>query len=292
MSRLLILGGMGMLGQQLARSLRNLHDLTVTVRQVEPRWPVDGVNCLSGIDVRDEARLRTLLNSGRWDVVVNATGVIKQRAVPGNIAETVAVNAWLPHALADMCSASGIRLIHFSTDCVFSGTASGTRGPRGYRREDPADARDLYGLTKLLGELDRQGCLCIRTSLVGAEWQGQYGLFGWYLNQTQARVRGFRQAWFSGLTTQVAADLVDHVVREHPGLYGLWHVASEPINKFELLQMVREHTGRGAPIDPDDDFFCDRRLDGSDFHERTGWSAPHWPDMIRRFADEPWPSVC
>lgn len=290
MSRVLILGGLGMLGHRLAETLRERHSVSVTVREPADRLPPDypQVDVIGGVDLCGDETLATLLTAPRWDVVVNAAGVIKHRAASDTTdqvaADTIAVNALLPHRLATACARHGTRLIHFSTDCVFSGDPAGVRGPQGYRAEDPTDARDLYGLSKLLGEVRGPGALCIRTSLIGPELRGHHGLLEWYLRQTEARVRGYTQALFTGLTTPVAARLVDFLIREQPGLRGLWHVAAEPISKHALLLQVRERFERGAPIDPWDGFRCDRRLDGSAFARQTGWRAPDWPTMIDELA--------
>jgi dTDP-4-dehydrorhamnose reductase len=286
MSRVLILGGLGMLGHQLAATLNATHEVTVTMRdaveQLPPRYP--SVDVIGDIELRSSDTLAALFAAARWDVVINAAGVIKHRAEANDATQTIAINALLPHELAAACARNGMRLIHFSTDCVFSGATDSARGPQGYRIGDPPDARDLYGLSKLLGEVDGPGTLCLRTSLIGPELRGYRGLLDWYLRQTGARVRGYTQALFTGLTTPVAARLVDFLIREQPALQGLWHIASEPVSKYALLQAVRERFGRGAPIDRWDAFHCDRRLDGGAFRERTGWCAPGWPQMIDELA--------
>lgn len=286
MSRVLILGGLGMLGHRLAATLRATHAVTITVRDAADRLPSDypAVEVLDGIDLRDGRALDAMLAAARWEVVVNAAGVIKHRSEADDAAQAIAINALLPHQLAAACRRHRMRLIHFSTDCVFSGAADGLRGPSGYRVGDPTDARDLYGLSKLLGEVDGPGTLCLRTSLIGPELRGHHGLLDWYLRQPEAQVRGYTRALFTGLTTPVAARLVDFLIREQPTLEGLWHVAAEPISKYALLQAVRERYGRGAPIVPWDAFQCDRRLDGSAFRARTGWHAPAWPAMIDELA--------
>ena len=275
-----------MLGHQLAARLHRSHQVTVTVREAASALPRDyaPVAVLGGIDLGRGDAIQALLEHPRWDVVVNAAGVIKHRMTAQAAVEAIALNALLPQQLAAACVTGGMRLIHFSTDCVFSGAQDSTRGADGYRLGDLPDARDRYGLSKLLGEPDAPGCLCLRTSLIGRELRGFHGLLEWYLRQAGARVDGYANALFSGLTTVVAARLVNVLVREHPDLDGLWHVASEPISKFELLSLARQHFPDAAPVVAVDTPYCDRRLDGSAFAQRTGWIAPGWAQMLGELA--------
>lgn len=286
MSRILVLGGLGMLGHRLAATLAEQHEAGITLRDPADALPrgYPDVEVIGDTDLRDAGCLTSILATGRWQVVVNAAGVIKQRNDSRLTAEMVAVNALLPHTLAELCATADIRFIHFSSDCVFSGSPDSLRGANGYRPDDPPDARDAYGLSKLLGEPDQRGCLTVRTSLIGRELRGHHGLLDWYLGEKRASVPGFTRALFTGLTTPVAARLVDFLVREHPDLDGLWHVAAAPISKYELLGLVRGHLSMGPDITPDPGFFCDRRLDGSAFRSRTGWRAPAWPAMIEELA--------
>lgn len=287
MSRVLILGGMGMLGHRLAACLHTGHEVSVTVREGVGELPgtYPEVDVIGGFDLRDTNRLGRLIEPDRWDVIVNAAGLIRQRpASRDTVVEAIAINSLLPQALGSLCVDAGTRLIHISTDCVFSGNESSQRGPDGYRPEDPPDARDTYGLSKLLGEVRLPGCLCLRVSMIGRELRGYYGLLEWYLREAEESVRGYRRALFTGFTTPVAARLVDSMIREFPALDGLWHVAADPISKFDLLTLVRERLGQGPVVLPDDRVYCDRRLDGSAFRERTGWRAPSWNEMIDELA--------
>ena len=285
MSRVLILGGTGMLGHRMAMVLAVEHEVAVTVRSHADRVPWGAsVRTIAGCDLRDVEVAAALIDRGEWDVVINAAGVIKQRDGQHDAAETVAVNALLPQRLAVACARAGVRFVHFSTDCVFSGTLQSERGANGYRLEDPADARDFYGLSKLLGEPRQPRTLCLRMSLIGPELRGHHGLLDWYLHRSGACVGGYTQAWFNGLTTPVASRLVAYVLQHCPDLEGLWHVGSEPISKHDLLCAVRARFGRGGEIHEDDAFYCDRRLDATAFVQRTGWQAPGWDEMLDELA--------
>ena len=191
------------------------------------------------------------------------------------LSNSIAINALLPHQLARLAAASEAKFIHLSTDCVFSGS----RG--NYSESDIPDPIDVYGHTKLLGEIDRPGALTLRLSVIGHELQHHRGLLDWFLSQHSGRVNGYACALYSGLTTIALAELLVFLLRSHPALEGIWHVSGPPISKFELLQTVNDIYGTGVEIQRDETFICDRRLDSSRFRERTGWYPQEWPDMIR-----------
>jgi dTDP-4-dehydrorhamnose reductase len=207
-------------------------------------------------------------------VVINCIGVVKQREAAKDPIACITVNALFPHRLAKLCQASGTRLIHFSTDCVFSGA----RGH--YREEDRPDAEDLYGRSKLLGEVTGPGCLTIRSSIIGRELHCRQGLVEWFLSQKGKSISGYRKAIFSGLTTGAMSRLLGEVLTRYRHLEGVWHVAAEPISKYDLLQLVRTAFAADVDIEPTDTFRCDRSLCAARFRAATGWSPLPWPRMI------------
>lgn len=283
--KVLVLGGTGMIGHKLVQVLAGRCDLAATVRGDGARLP-GGARALAGIDATDGAVLDALIRRERPDAVVNAVGVVKQVTGAHAASDTVAVNALLPHRLAEVCADTGARLVHFSTDCVFSGARDGRRGPAGYRESDPADARDLYGLSKLLGEPSAPGALTLRTSIIGPEIRGGHGLVAWFLSRGRETVRGYAGALYTGLPTVVLAERVATLLLEHPTLDGVWQVASPAISKYDLLGLVRDAFDRPTRIEPDTDFFCDRRLDGSRFAAATGFVCPPWETLVARMAED------
>jgi dTDP-4-dehydrorhamnose reductase len=172
------------------------------------------------------------------------------------------------------------KLIHFSTDCVFSG------GRGNYTEDDHPDPTDLYGRTKLLGEVSAPDSLTLRTSIIGQELRGHHGLIDWFLGQRGRHPKGFAHARFSGLTTLDFAELVGYIIRAQPDLHGLWHVSSDPISKFDLLRIVNRIYRLEIDLARDETFVCDRSLDSARFRERTGWQPPSWEDMITRMHAE------
>lgn len=285
--RILILGGTGMLGHKMHDVLSHEHDVVSTRRSSLAALPVDPRpffrqgRLIEGVDTTDLVSLRALIADLRPEAVVNCVGIVKQRNAAHDAAASIAVNALFPHQLADICASRGARLIHFSTDCVFGGSTGG------YTEHDPSDAVDLYGRTKYLGEVEGDGVLTIRSSIIGRELDHFQSLLEWFLQQ-RGEVRGFTRAIYTGLTTLQMASLVGRLLVEHRHVSGIYQVASQKISKFDLLLMIREHFGLQARIEliPDDTFVCDRSLRGDRFLAATGMEIPPWEDMVGRLAED------
>jgi dTDP-4-dehydrorhamnose reductase len=182
-----------------------------------------------------------------------------------------------------LCQGKGIRLVHISTDCVFSGHKGD------YGEDDLSDAEDLYGRTKALGEVSYEGCLTIRTSMIGRELETSNGLVEWFLSQEGKTVSGYKRAIFSGFTTNSLAEIIAWIIAGHPNLHGIWHVASKPINKYDLLSLVKKVYGLSIQIELDEKVVCDRSLNTERFRQATGFTPPTWPDMIKQIYLDPTP---
>lgn len=227
-----------------------------------------------GVDVEHQDSLVRILDQIRPNVVVNCAGLTKHKPEADDPLVSLPINALMPHRLAALCNLVGARLIHVSTDCVFSGNKGG------YIEDDFADARDVYGKSKALGEVHYQHTITLRTSTIGHELQSQHGLLDWFLSQ-EGRCKGYTRAVFSGLPTVVFAQVVRDVVIPHIELSGLYHIAAKPIAKFDLLKLVAQEYGKSIEIVPDDDLRIDRSLDATRFQLATGYVAPDWPDLIK-----------
>ncbi len=214
---------------------------------------------------------------------MNCIGVIKQRLEAHSPIPSIAINALLPHQLAELCSRWAGRLIHFSTDCVFSGKTGA------YREDDFADASDLYGRSKFLGEVTSANSLTLRTSIIGREINHSTSLLEWFIGKNHESVRGFTRAIFSGVTTNWLAETVAHLIENHPALTGLYHVASQPISKYQLLCLLKEKYRLDVEIAADDSFHCDRSLLGDKFVNATGRACPSWPELAAQLAADPTP---
>ena len=278
--KVLVLGADGMLGHQVARRLAPLSEVVAVVRtppSTATTATLEGCRIVAGFDARDPDDPSELLGRERPDVVVNAIGFVKQRMGSSAI-EIIELNALLPHRLASLCAVMSTRLIHISTDCVFAGD----RG--NYTETDRPDPVDLYGWTKLIGEVTADGCLTLRTSIIGLELARASGLVEWFLSQP-GPCPGWTRARWNGLTTHELAGVIAMVLSEHPALSGLWHVGAEPVTKHDLLASFAALTDRPPPL-PDDSVVIDRTLNHGRLDEALGYRAPEWETMLAQLACE------
>ena len=288
--KIVVLGAAGMLGHKMFQTLRAAFPGTLaTIRGRRSDPAVRGVDLLQGDDVLegfDASRLddlRARLRELAPDVVVNCIGMVKQRAEAELPVPTITLNALLPHVLHETCAALGGRLIHVSTDCVFSGK----RGS--YTEEDPCDAEDLYGRSKSLGEVRGARGLTLRTSIIGRELGHFQSLLEWFLARRGEKIRGFTRALYSGVTTPHLSELVRTVIEKHPGLTGLYQVTSPTIDKYALLGLLKAAFRVPVEIERDDSFFCDRSMVGDRLRAAIGYDCPPWPELVRRLASDPTP---
>jgi dTDP-4-dehydrorhamnose reductase len=284
---ILVLGGMGMLGHKMFQRLRQRFPGTYStirgsgINEAERKFcDLQNGRVVECFDATDFASLERFLLPKRPRVIVNCIGIIKQRATAKDAVASITVNSLLPHKLAELCRQWGGRLIHFSTDCVFSGS----RG--GYREEDFADAEDLYGRTKFLGEVTAGNTLTLRTSIIGRELAHFTSLLEWFLSQNHGKVKGYKKAFYSGVTTNWLAEVVGNLIQTHSDLSGLYQITGPMISKFDLLCMLREAYDLDIEILPDDEFWCDRSMVGEKFVCATGYVCPPWRELAAQLAED------
>lgn len=286
--RILILGGSGMLGHRLWVELSKAHQAWITVRssaKVIPNLPgVDRSRIREDVEATNFDEVIRALAAIQPDVVINCIGLVKQIPLATDPLTALEINSLLPHRISLISRAAKIRMIHFSTDCVFSGKKAGP-----YTEADQSDAEDLYGRTKFLGEVAYgPHTLTLRTSIIGRELRTKHGLVEWILSQRQA-VKGYRRAIFNGLTTCAVADIILHHVLPNTQLFGVYNLSSYPISKFDLLQYIKEAYRLRTEIEPDDNVVYNRVLDSSRFQMETGFKPPSWPEMIQAMQSDPTP---
>jgi len=277
--RVLVFGASGMLGNAMVRVLNESADLEIygTLRcgDISAYFPPDFAGRLiSGIDAGSHASLVKAFHDVRPDIVINCIGLVKQLEESQDPLLAIPVNTLLPHQLAQLCDLGGARLVHISSDCVFSGEKGN------YLESDVSDASDLYGISKYLGEVDSSHCITLRTSIIGHELDGCKGLVGWFLGR-QGACKGYTRAVFSGLPAVVLAQIVRDVIIRRPELHGLYHIAGDPISKFDLLKLVAEVYGKMIEVVADDSLVIDRSLNAERFRVMTGYTAPKWPELVR-----------
>lgn len=282
--RVLVLGGTGMLGHKLCQVLGPMFETFATFRSSPPRISgvFDQIEAVDGVDANDLGTVFSAIRRVNPDYVINAIGVVKQREQAKQAIPSIRLNSLLPHEVAGACRGTSARLIQLSTDCVFSGA----RGQ--YTEADIPDPVDLYGRSKLLGEVDDGLALTLRTSIIGREIGAGLGLVEWFLSQAGERIRGYANAIYSGVTTDALSHIIAAII-SRGSLHGIWHVSSEPIAKYDLLVRLNDAFDTHTVIERDEDFHCDRSLVSDRFYRETGLARPGWEDMIHDLAEDPTP---
>ncbi len=276
--RILIFGGDGMLGHQLLKSYSHRHQVWVTLHgdpSVYHSYELfDSKNAKFEVDVFALSKIENILDELKPQVVVNCIGVVKQRKESKDAISSIKVNALWPHQLSYLCEKRNFRLIQISTDCVFSGEKGNCS------ESDIPDARDLYGRTKLLGEVVSKNAITLRTSIIGLELSRYQGLIEWFLSQ-HGKIQGYANAIYSGFTTIELASIIEELIVKHKELTGIWHVSSQPISKYDLLCSLSKKLNRvDVEIEREENLKCDRSLDGSKFSTKIGYKSPSWDVML------------
>jgi dTDP-4-dehydrorhamnose reductase len=276
-----------MFGHKLFQILKGRCEVFVTFRHFDARLRQTGIfdpsQIVDHVDAWDMSSVEQAVTQTRPTWVVNCVGVIKQLDEARDPKTSIYVNALFPHLLADVCAKSGTRVIHISTDCVFSGIKGD------YTEDDPADADDLYGKTKFLGEMHYEHALTVRTSIVGRDLFSDVALIDWFLSQSVKTVKGYTNAIYTGLSTDALSREIWRIITEHPELHGLYHVSTAKITKLALLTLVNRFFQAGVEIEPYDGVRCDRSLLSHRYREAAGFTPPEWETMVREMANDPTP---
>jgi dTDP-4-dehydrorhamnose reductase len=288
--RVLVLGGEGMLGHKMVQVLRSrIPEVVCTIqgkredglyRQIDFLQDSTTIEHFNALGL---GTVRECLKRVQPNVAVNCIGIVKQRKEAVSPIPSITLNSILPHLLAEALVSHGGRLIHFSTDCVFSGS----RGQ--YTEDDASDAEDLYGKTKFLGEVTAPNALTLRTSIIGRELQHFQSLLEWFIAQRGKTVRGFTEHYYSGVTTNHLAQVVADLIVREPPLSGLYQVTAPVIAKHDLLCLLRDAYNLDLEIVPDATTRCDRSMVGDKFRKAAGYSGPAWEDLVSELASDPTP---
>lgn len=271
-----------MLGHKLCHVLNDDFDVFATFRSQVPALPqiYGSTRPIAGVDVYDFDSVVRAVRDVRPDFVLNGIGIVKQRVQADDPIISISINSLFPHRLAQVCRESASRLVHFSTDCVFSGSKGN------YSESDNPDPVDLYGRSKLLGEVGSSGVLTIRTSIIGREIEHRSGLLEWFLSRSGSRISGYARTIYSGVTTNLLADIIRKVIVRNLPLDGIVHLSGPSISKFDLLVALDRAFGTKTRIDRDETHICDRSLDSDAFWSRIGDKQPQWKEMIAGLVDE------
>jgi dTDP-4-dehydrorhamnose reductase len=276
-----------MLGHKLCQLYKDEFETWTTMRSSAGAYAgyeiFDPARTLIGVDAFDFDSIVRAMAEVRPDAVINCVGIIKQLKAAKDPIISLNINSLFPHRLSNLCRASGARLIHISTDCVFSGRKGN------YTEADNSDAEDLYGRTKYLGEVDADGSLTMRTSIIGREMKTTSGLVEWFLSNRGKPVKGYNKAIYTGFTTVALSKIIADVLKNHPDLSGVYQVSSDPIDKYELLLLMNKAFGANSPVEPSEDVVIDRSLNSQRFRTETGFIPPSWQEMVNDMANDPTP---
>lgn len=278
--RVLVLGASGMLGSAMVRWFDQFSDYDVfgsvrglgSVRNLQEK--LGNAQFVPNVDVESIDSLTRLFAEVQPNVVINCIGIVKQLIEADDPLVAIPINSLLPHRLARLAEVAGARLVHISTDCVFSGRKGN------YLETDNPDAYDIYGRSKLLGEVDYPNAITLRTSIIGHELGGARSLIDWFLSQ-EKEIKGYKNAVFSGFPTVEIARIIHEFVIPNPQLHGLYHLSAEPINKFDLLTIVSKVYGKKIDIQPDETLVIDRSLNSDRFRSSTGFTPDPWLELIK-----------
>lgn len=264
--KVLILGGTGMAGHTISIYFEEAgHDVTAFSRS-----EVDYCENING-DITDFEGLKKIINEGQYDAIINAIGILNQDA-EDNKSNAVLLNSYLPHFLSDTTKEMKIRVIHMSTDCVFSGKTGG------YSETSFRDGETFYDRSKALGELENNKDITFRNSIIGPDISERgIGLFNWFMKQ-DGMINGFTKAIWTGVTTLTLAKAMEQALKENlTGLYNL--VNNETISKYELLKLFNKYMRSDeVEILPSDKLSLDKSL----INNRTDFSfkVPSYEVMV------------
>ena len=276
--RILILGVNGMIGHVLFNylCLNSNYKTYGTIRlnnQSESLFK-NNKNVFT-ISMKKDTEFIRLIDKISPNLIINCLGIVKQKLSDHNYLSTIYMNSLLPHRIEKICRKFSIRLINFSTDCVFSGVKGN------YIEDDIPDPIDFYGRTKLVGEVNYGNVLTLRTSFIGHQINSKYGLLEWFLTQKD-NCKGFVNVIYSGLPTiEIAKILNEHIIFNKK-LIGLYQISGNTINKYELLSLIKNIYGLKLNIEKEHKVKIDRSLNSKKFKDATGYKPSDWESLIKK----------
>lgn len=277
--KILILGGNGMIGHKMYQTISKIHkDTWVTLRKSLTSYSYSEIynpeKVIDNIDLINFQTISNQLNKINPDIVVNACGITIRRGIETLKSNSIILNSALPHFLNEWVTSNNKRLIHFSTDCVFTGTKGD------YLDNDNKDAYDLYGSTKSMGEvIDSKYAITLRGSMIGSELENKTELFEWFLKQKNKKIKGFNKVIYSGITTTKMAEIVLKLIDQFPNLSGVYNISSKPISKFELLKLWNNLFDINANIEIDNSYTSNKNLISDNFYRTISMEQPDWVEL-------------
>ena len=282
--RIIILGSNGLLGNTIIRYFfENFNYETYGFCRDSSKLGFLNKNDFKRIkivkDIFNTEDLKKKIEKIKPDVIINSIGITNKIKNQNSnfIQKIIHVNSLFPHQLQQLCLQLDIRLIHLSSDCVFSGDKGF------YSEQDNPDPIDIYGKSKLLGELDYENTITIRKSVIGHEISSKNGLLEWFLKQ-EGEVKGYKKAIFSGITVLELAKVIDMHIIPNQNLRGVYHVSGQSISKYNLLKIIASEYKKVIKIVPNEEVKIDRSLNSIKFNKITGYQSEAWPKLIKSMA--------
>ena len=274
--KIYIIGITGMLGGKLFLEFLQNRNFKVRgscrslTQQINKYKKFIDLNC----DVKNLEMINKKLVKYKPDLVINCAGVVKQK-IGKNFDEknTFYVNSIFPHELYKISSKIKSRLIHFSTDCVFDGKKGN------YNENFLPNSTDLYGLSKILGEVNYKNSLTLRTSIIGHEFNNKFGLLEWFLSQKK-KCDGFSECYFSGFPT-IEIYLILLKIIKNKRLFGIYHLSSQKISKFQLLSLISKIYKFKISIRKNINLQIDRSLNSNKIKKIIDYKSPPWSKLIK-----------
>jgi dTDP-4-dehydrorhamnose reductase len=281
--RVIILGVSGMIGHRLFMDMSQKFETFGTLKNDKIFYENNSLfgkkNVVENMDVLNFEVLTGALAAIDPDVIINCVGITKRKKEIENTRRTLYINALFPHKLAEWSKVNNKRIIHFSTDCVFDGKIGN------YSEESLTTAKDLYGRTKALGEINYNHALTLRSSFIGRELFSKTELLEWFLSQKGSSIKGYTKALYTGVSTTFLSQIIADIIENHPNLSGIKQLSTEnPISKYELLCLAREAFKCKIEIVPDDTLEIKSTLKGNKLKDALGYTVPSWAKMMNDLA--------
>ena len=279
--RIIVIGATGMLGHKMLQVLSSDFENSVygTIRKNKNEILkfdfIPNYNYIENVDIENIENILSTLDRIRPQVIINCTGVTLRKTDNSSLEKNYSVNAYFPKILSLWCENNRSKLIHFSTDCVFDGSKGN------YTESDYPTANDIYGRSKFLGEISHPNVLTLRLSIIGREIFNQSELLEWFLSQKNKKISGYSDVFYTGVTTNFLATEVVRIIKKFPELYGLYHLGSEKISKFELLQMANKIFDNQTLIFEDKSKKSDKSLCCDKYIKKTNFIKPNWVSMLQ-----------
>jgi dTDP-4-dehydrorhamnose reductase len=280
--KIFLLGASGLLGHtiflELISSGWNIYGSVREIKQVQGLIPDKYLKYLiNNIDALDIISINQVIKNIKPDIIINCIGLIPKKCSEAHKLQSIEINSRFPHLLSDLAFEQKCRLIHYSTDCVFDGQKG-----EPYTEDDFCTARDIYGISKFLGEVTEQGSLTLRTSIIGHDLFGQKSnLIDWFLSQKN-QINGYTKAIYTGLPAIEHANVLKNYILPDNKLSGLYHLVSKPISKFDLLNLTASIYSKKINIKQYDSVINDKTLSGHKFYAKTSYLAPNWDILVKK----------